>query len=160
MTGELLVKGPTLFKGYLGKPKETDEAMTRDGYFKTGDIVSKDSDGYYRILGRKSADIIKCAGHKVSALEVEAKLHEHPRIAEATVLGVPHEIYGEIVAALVRPEGGEPPVTDSEVSSWAASHLAPYKVPRKVKIVERIPKNAVGKVNKPNLKRDAFGCVP
>ncbi|KAH7288987.1 hypothetical protein KP509_31G052400 [Ceratopteris richardii] len=136
-TGELCVKSPSLFKEYWRRPEVTKESFGEDGYFRTGDSATRDDDGYYIILGRSSVDIMKVGGFKLSALEIEAVLLEHPFIAECAVLGLPDIYYGEIICAVVvlsdeaksqAAANGDPPLTLSGLKSWAKERMAPYKV--------------------------------
>ncbi|KAL4386122.1 hypothetical protein GQ457_09G006510 [Hibiscus cannabinus] len=159
--GELCVKSPSLFKEYWKLPQVTKESFTDDGFFKTGDACRVDEDGYYVILGRTSADIMKVGGYKLSALEIESVLLQHPDIAECCVFGLPDKDYGEAVSAIV--------VLDSEqkrkleesnsafsleyLCNWAKDKLAPYKLPTRLMVWDSLPRNAMGKVNKKELKR-------
>ncbi|MEK6254079.1 MAG: AMP-binding protein, partial [Gemmatimonadales bacterium] len=146
-TGEILVRGPAVFLEYWGRPDET-EASFRDGWFRTGDEAILE-DGAYRILGRQSVDIIKTGGFKVSALEIEGVLREHPEIDECAVVGIPDPEWGEAVcAALVGPSD----LTRDELRNWAADRLARYKIPARVKCVPELPRNVMGKVNKPRVE--------
>ena len=146
-TGEILVRGPAVFLEYWGRPAET-EASFRDGWFRTGDEATLE-DGAYRILGRQSVDIIKTGGFKVSALEIEGVLSEHPEIDECAVVGIPDPEWGEAVcAALVGPCD----LARDELRNWAADRLARYKIPARVKRVPELPRNAMGKVNKPRVQ--------
>jgi malonyl-CoA/methylmalonyl-CoA synthetase len=146
-TGEILVRGPAVFLEYWGRPDET-EASFRDGWFRTGDEAILE-DGAYRILGRQSVDIIKTGGFKVSALEIEGVLREHPEIDECAVVGIPDPEWGEAVcAALVGPSD----LTRDELRNWAADRLARYKIPARVKRVPELPRNVMGKVNKPRVQ--------
>ncbi|KAK1938943.1 Acyl-CoA synthetase family member 3 [Phytophthora citrophthora] len=156
--GELRVKGPSVFREYWRKPEATAKEFDTDGWFKTGDIVQY-SNGLksFRIRGRASADILKTAGYKVSALDVERVLLTHPQVLECAVFGLPDETWGQIVAAVIRsdvkggkvvPETFSPPLVD-----FSKEHLASYRVPRKYFFVEEIPKNAMGKVNKKALAK-------
>jgi len=147
--GEIEVRGPGVFKEYWNRPLETERAW-RDGWFRTGDIAVEES-GTYRILGRQSVDIIKTGGYKVSALEVEEGLREHPRIAECAVVGLPDEEWGERVAAAVVLTDAATLELD-ELRSWAKDRIAAYKTPTRLLIVEALPRNPLGKVNKPELK--------
>lgn len=163
--GELLVRGPMVFKEYWGRPDATAESFDGEGFFRTGDTVIRESDGYWRILGRTSVDIIKCGGFKVSALEVEAKLLEHPRVAEVAVFGVPDEAYGEVVAATVvmresTDDGGDggDVADESGIGAWARERMSPYKAPQRFYFCESIPRNAMGKVNKKDLRAQFAGC--
>ncbi|MGE0445395.1 MAG: acyl-CoA synthetase [Vicinamibacterales bacterium] len=148
--GELEVRGPTVFKEYWQRPEET-QAAFHDGWFRTGDVAVEE-DGSYRLLGRTSVDIIKTGGFKVSALEIEAVLRDHPAIAECAVVGVPDEEWGERVAAAVelRP-GSALPI--NELQAWARDRLAPYKLPRALMPVGSLPRNAMGKVVKPDVRQ-------
>ncbi|XP_027168056.1 malonate--CoA ligase isoform X2 [Coffea eugenioides] len=160
--GELCVKSPSLFKGYWKLPKVTEESFIDGGFFKTGDAVRVDEDGYYIILGRTNADIMKAGGYKLSALEIEAVLLEHPVISECCVLGLPDRDYGEAVCAIVVPDAEvkrkreeelKPALSLEELSTWAKEKLAPYKLPTRLLLWESLPRNAMGKVNKKDLKR-------
>ncbi|MCE0481426.1 Malonate--CoA ligase [Datura stramonium] len=160
--GELCIKSPSLFKEYWKLPEVTKQSFTDDGYFKTGDTVTVDEDGYYIILGRTNADIMKVGGYKLSALEIEAVLLEHQAISECCVLGLPDKDYGEVVCAIVVPEAEvkrrrdeelKPALTLQELSDWAKEKLAPYKIPTHLFLWESLPRNAMGKVNKKELKR-------
>jgi len=146
-TGEIEVRGPAVFLEYWGRPSET-EASFHDGWFRTGDEAILE-EGAYRILGRQSVDIIKTGGFKVSALEIEGVLREHPEIDECAVVGVPDPEWGEAVcAALVGPSD----LTRDELRNWAADRLARYKIPARVKRVPELPRNVMGKVNKPRVQ--------
>jgi malonyl-CoA/methylmalonyl-CoA synthetase len=148
--GELEVRGPGLFSHYWRDPEATAEAF-RDGWFRTGDVAVLDQ-GSYRILGRQSVDIIKTGGYKVSALEIEDALLANPGVAECAVVGVPDPEWGErVTAAIVRRPGAR--VTVDGLRGWAAERLAPYKVPSRVHFVDELPRNALGKVVKPDLSR-------
>ncbi len=148
--GEIQVRGPGVFHEYWGKPAATVEAFT-DGWFKTGDVAVVE-EGSYRILGRNSVDIIKTGGYKVSALEIEEVLREHEQITEAAVVGLPDEQWGERVAAcLVMPV--EQQLTLEELRDWSKQRLAVYKVPSIMLAVEALPRNAMGKVEKPAIKQ-------
>lgn len=146
--GELLVRGPGVFEGYFERPDATREAFV-DGWFKTGDTVARDDDGTFRILGRTSVDILKSGGYKLSALEIEEVLREHPGIAEVAVVGLPDETWGERVVACIVAKGSPPSAED--VRSFAKERLASYKVPKEVIAMDDLPRNAVGKVMKPEL---------
>ncbi len=149
--GEIEVRGPSVFKEYLGREEAT-RASFRDGWFRTGDVAVREDDGYYRILGRSSVDIIKTGGEKVSALEIEAVLREHPAVEECAVVGLADPDWGEAVsAALILAEGGE--LRLEALREWARERLASYKVPRRVVCVRELPRNAMGKVLKPEVSR-------
>lgn len=148
--GEIQVKGPIVFSEYWNLPEVT-EASFDDGWFRTGDMAVMEDD-YYRIMGRLSTDIIKSGGYKLSALEIEAALLEHPGIRECAVIGIPDDTWGEMVAAVLSFENSEDPISLQALHSWGKDRLSPYKLPRKISIVEQLPRNAMGKVPKPQLK--------
>ncbi len=157
MPGEIEVRGPSVFKEYWGKPEATRDAF-RNGWFRTGDMSIVEN-GVYRILGRTSVDIIKSGGHKLSALEIEETLREHPAIAECAVLGVADPEWGERVAACVVLNAGNT-LELEELRSWAKHRMAAYKVPSRLLIVETFPRNAMGKVKKPALGALFNASVP
>ena len=149
--GEVAVRGPNVFSGYLNRPDATAAAMDRAGFFYTGDVASITADGEVRIVGRRATDLIKTGGYKVGAGEVEAALLEHPGVREAAVIGVPDDDLGErIVAFVVGYEGAAPP-GEKELSDHVAGLLAPHKRPRTVRVVAGLPRNAMGKVLKKEL---------
>jgi malonyl-CoA/methylmalonyl-CoA synthetase len=143
--GELQVRGPGVFLEYWQRPAET-RAAFEDGWFRTGDVASLE-EGSYRLLGRRSVDIIKTGGYKVSALEIEELLREHPAVADCAVIGEADEEWGERVTALVELKQGETLDLD-RLQSWSKSRLAPYKVPRALRCGPLL-RNAMGKVIKP-----------
>jgi malonyl-CoA/methylmalonyl-CoA synthetase len=147
--GELEVKGPSVFSEYWQRPDATREGF-RNGWFRTGDIAIEEG-GRYRIFGRKSVDVIKTGGEKVSALEVEGLLRTHPSIIDCAVVGVPDTTWGEEVVAVVVTDEQE--LSLDEVRDFAREHLAPYKLPRRLVHVDELPKNAMGKTVKPDLKQ-------
>ena len=146
--GQIEVRGPTVFNEYWNNPEATRSAF-REGWFCTGDtaVVEK---GVYRILGRTSIDVLKTGGHKVSALEIEEVLRDHPAIAECAVIGVPDPEWGERVAvAVVLHEGY---VLDLQsLRSWAQKSLALHKVPSRLLVLHALPRNTMGKVMKPSI---------
>ena len=146
--GELEVRGPAVCLEYWQRPDET-QAAFRDGWFRTGDVAVCEQ-GSYRLLGRNSVDIIKTGGYKVSALEIEEILRTHPAIAECAVVGVSDEDWGERVSAAVELRSGASLSLD-ELQQWAKVQLAPYKVPRALQAVPALPRNAMGKVVKPEV---------
>ena len=145
--GEILVRGPNVFGGYWQRPDATAGAFV-DGWFRTGDLGAWDPDGYLRILGR-SKELIISGGYNVYPREVEDVLLGHPRISEVAVVGTPSDEWGEIVTAFIVPDGAAP--TDDELLAFAADRLAPYKRPRLVRVVDALPRNAMGKVLKQEL---------
>eukprot|EP01034_Spumella_vulgaris_P036385 gene36385-44882_t len=165
--GELRVKGPTVFSRYLNLPKVTADNFDTEGYFKTGDIASVSSDGYYKILGRNSSDIIKSSGYKLSALEIEREILGHPQILECAVLGLPDDILVEKILAVVTVRDTADKSVDassvdlpSSLRSFLGDKLAAYKQPRHVVVVKEIPRNHLGKVNKKSLLKDLNITVP
>lgn len=147
--GEIQVRGPAVFAEYWNLPAIT-EGSFQDGWFRTGDMAILE-DGYYRILGRLSVDIIKSGGYKLSALEIEDVLRQHPMIQECAVVGVADEMWGEAVAAAIKTLD-EAPLHPDELKEWAGERLSKYKIPKIVKAVEAFPRNAMGKVIKPSVR--------
>lgn len=146
--GEIEVRGPGVFAEYWGKPEAT-RAAFHAGWFRTGDTAVVEN-GVYRILGRTSIDILKTGGHKVSALEIEEALREHPAVAECAVVGLPDAEWGDRVAAAVVLHDGN--VLDlPSLRTWALESLAAYKVPSRLLLVAALPRNAMGKVMKPSV---------
>ncbi|HEX2189959.1 MAG TPA: acyl-CoA synthetase, partial [Longimicrobiaceae bacterium] len=148
--GEVEVRGPNVFLEYWRRPEATAEAF-RDGWFRTGDVAVVE-DGYYRILGRRSVDIVKTGGYKVSALEIEEVLRTHPDVAECAVVGVEDPEWGERICAAVEVRDGAS-LTLEALQRWARERLAPYKLPRDLRTVASLPRNAMGKVTKPDVAR-------
>jgi malonyl-CoA/methylmalonyl-CoA synthetase len=146
--GEVEVRGPTVFQEYWQRPVETGAAF-RDGWFRTGDMGVVER-GAYRLLGRTSVDIIKTGGFKASALEIEEVLREHPAVAECAVVGLQDPEWGERVAAAVELRAGAALSLDV-LQGWAKERLAPYKVPRALRVVGALPRNTMGKVVKPDV---------
>jgi malonyl-CoA/methylmalonyl-CoA synthetase len=150
---ELWVRGPSVFPGYFRRDDATAAAFS-DGWFRTGDVAERAPDGYVRLLGRTSVDILKSGGYKLSALEIEEALRENAAVAEVAVVGVPDEIWGERVVAVVVPAPGRAAECASDrLRAWAKDRLAPYKIPREVITASALPRNALGKVVKPELVR-------
>lgn len=147
--GEILVLGEGVFSEYWNRPEETAAAFDGDWY-RTGDVAVLENDSY-RIIGRRSIDIIKTGGYKVSALEIEEVLRDHPAIGDCAVVGMPDEEWGELVCAAI--EGAGDVVGEDEIRSWAKARLAPYKVPRAVVHLDALPRNAMGKVVKSDLRK-------
>jgi len=148
--GRLQVQGDTLFDGYLGRPEATAASWTADGWFVTGDVATVDGDGRHRILGRESVDLIKTGGFRVGAGEVEAALLARDDIAEAAVIGVPDDDLGQRIVAVVVPREGAT-VVPADVIAEVAARLSAHKRPREVRVVEALPRNALGKVVKTDL---------
>jgi long-chain acyl-CoA synthetase len=146
--GEIVVRGHNIFAGYLNKPEETAAAIV-DGWFRTGDLGTKDADGYVTIVDRKKDMVIR-GGYNVYPREVEETMLRHPAVAQIAVIGLPDPQYGEEVCAVVIKEPGHE-VTDTELSAWAKDHLAAYKYPRRVIFVDALPLGPSGKVLKREL---------
>jgi long-chain acyl-CoA synthetase len=143
-TGELLVRGPQVMKGYWNRPDETAQMLDQDGWLHTGDIARVDEDGYFSIVDRKK-DMIIASGYKIFPREVEEVLFAHPKVAEAAVAGLPDRYRGETVKAYIIPvEGAD--LTAEEIIAYCRENLAPYKVPRLVEFRTELPKTMIGKV--------------
>jgi long-chain acyl-CoA synthetase len=141
--GELIVRGPQVFQGYYGKPEETDAVMV-DGWFRTGDIVTIDEAGFVRIVDRIK-ELIITGGFNVAPTEVENALRQHPLVEDAAVVGLPSESSGEeVVAAILVADGQEADV--EAIREFARTILTPYKVPRRIFVVDELPKSIIGKV--------------
>ncbi|QCQ93109.1 acyl-CoA synthetase [Rhodococcus sp. SGAir0479] len=148
--GQLQIAGSTLFDGYLGNPEKTAESTTDDGWFETGDIAIVDPDGFHRIVGRESIDMIKSGGYRIGAGEVEQALLAHPGIQEAAVIGVPDTDLGQRIVAYVV---GDCP-DHGVLSDFVARSLSIHKRPREIRVVDTLPRNAMGKVQKKVLIAD------
>jgi acyl-CoA synthetase (AMP-forming)/AMP-acid ligase II len=150
--GEILVRSNGIMTGYWRRPEDT-AASFRDGWFATGDMARRDRDGYVTIAGRKSVDFIKSGGFKISAREIEDVLRRHPRVRDVAVVGAPDRVWGERILAAVVLESAAGPAPTSEalleeLSSFCGRSLADYKRPREIRILEELPRNALGKVQK------------
>lgn len=148
--GEIRVRGDNVFLEYWNNPEATSESFV-DGWFRTGDVAVREK-GYYRIMGRLSVDIIKSGGYKLSALEIEGTLLTHDKIAECAVVGLEDETWGEAVTAFVTLKPGQT-LSLPELKTWCESRMSPYKIPKSLRLLESLPRNAMGKVIKPDLKR-------
>jgi malonyl-CoA/methylmalonyl-CoA synthetase len=149
--GEIAVRGPNVFAGYLGRPDATAAVRDAEGWFYTGDLATMAPDGYVRIVGRRATDLIKTGGFKVGAGEVEAALLEHPAVGDCAVVGVADDDLGERIVAFVVPREGS--AADAQgLKDHVARLLAPHKRPREVRFVEALPRNAMGKVLKSALR--------
>jgi len=145
--GELQVRGPTVMAGYLNRPDADVEVFHPGGWFATGDVACIDPGGFHRILGRRSVDLIKSGGYRIGAGEVEAALLAHPGVSEAAVVGVADDDLGQAVVAFVVAEG----VIGTELAEFVASSLSVHKRPRRVELVDELPRNAMGKIQKAAL---------
>ncbi len=148
--GEILINGDNVFLEYWNRPNATEESFVDGRWFKSGDIAIVE-DGYYRIMGRNSVDIIKSGGYKISALEIEEVLRTHNLIKDCAVVGIDDDEWGElIVAALVV---SDPAIDLKELNKWLREKMAAYKTPRKYLLVSELPRNAMGKVTKNDVKK-------
>lgn len=154
--GGIQVRGPNVFSGYWRMPEKTAEEFTTDGYFKTGDVGRVDERGYVIIVGR-SKDLIISGGYNVYPAEIEGALNEMPGVAESAVVGVPHPDFGEVGVAVVIPRPGETPDPDALVGALKA-RLANFKIPKRCYVVNELPRNTMGKVQK-NLLREQYKAL-
>jgi long-chain acyl-CoA synthetase len=150
-TGELIVRGPQVMRGYLNKPDDTAQTLT-DGWLHTGDIAMMDTDGYFFIVDRKK-DMIICGGYNVYPRDVEEVLFSHPKVQEATVIGVPHPTRGECVKVFVVLKSGQT-ASESELIEFCKGSLATYKLPTSIEFRADLPKTNVGKVLKKDLRAE------
>ncbi len=158
--GELFIRGPSVFKGYWNRPEATLAAFA-DGWFKTGDIALRAESGAVRLLGRTSVDILKSGGYKLSALEIEEALRDNPAVAEVAVIGLPDEVWGDRVVAVIVPRpGAEAACATEAIRAWARDRLAAYKIPRETVLVTALPRNPLGKVVKPELIQSLLATRP
>jgi malonyl-CoA/methylmalonyl-CoA synthetase len=143
-TGELLVRGPSVFSGYWNRSEATADSFTDDGWFRTGDLGEFDPDGYLRIVGR-SKELIITGGYNVYPREVEDVLRRHAHVEDVAVAGLPSDEWGETVCAWIVPRGE---IDAEEIIAFASRYLAAYKCPRVIKVVDELPRNSLGKVLK------------
>jgi fatty acid CoA ligase FadD36 len=146
--GGLQVRGPMLFGGYLNRPDATAECWTDDGWFRTGDVAAIDAGGFHRIVGRESVDLIKSGGFRIGAGEIETALLGHPAVAEAAVVGIADDDLGQRIVAFVVPREGVAEDLDRTLIDHVAQQLSVHKRPREVRLVDSLPRNAMGKVQK------------
>src|ERR1035437_8666031 len=142
--GELQVQAPALFDGYLHRPEATAAAWTADGWFRTGDVAVIDPTNFHRIVGRESTDLIKSGGYRIGAGEVETALLSHPGVLEAAVVGEADADLGQRIVAYVVGTG----LAGVDLAGFVADELSVHKRPREVRIVDSLPRNAMGKVQK------------
>lgn len=153
--GEIRVRGANVFWGYLNRPEATASAMDEQGWFYTGDLAVMDRDGLVKIVGRRATDLIKTGGYKVGAGEVETAIREHPAVVDCAVVGVPDDDLGERIEAFVVVRKDVDPPTEASLIAHVCSLISAHKRPRKVHWVDELPRNAMGKVRKAELKRMA-----
>jgi malonyl-CoA/methylmalonyl-CoA synthetase len=149
--GEVQLRGPNIFKGYWKQPQKTAEAFSADGWFRTGDLGFREHDGYLTLCGR-SKDLIISGGLNIYPPEVERVLGEHPAVAACAVIGCPDREWGERVTAVVVLNRGET-VSSSDLIAFCRERLAPYKSPKSVVLATDLPRNAMGKVQKAELRK-------
>ncbi len=154
-TGNLQVQGPNVFRGYWRMPDKTAEDFTADGFFNTGDKATIDADGYVSIVGR-AKDMIISGGLNVYPKELEMVIDDMPGVKESAVIGVPHADFGEAVVAVIIADGCAP--TAVEVIAYCKTQLANFKVPKRVEVIDALPRNAMGKVQK-NVLRERFAVT-
>jgi fatty acid CoA ligase FadD36 len=133
-----------MFSGYLNRPEANQESFTPDGWFRTGDIATIAADGWHQIIGRASIDMIKSGGYRIGAGEVENALLAHPGVREAAVIGAPHPDLGQQVVAYVVADA----VTEAQLIEFVTGRISAHKRPRQVHLVDQLPRNAMGKVQK------------
>ncbi|MEV0643129.1 AMP-binding protein, partial [Streptomyces sp. NPDC050619] len=148
--GEIVYRGPSVMTEYWNRPAETETAFT-GGWFHSGDLVRQDEDGYLYVVDRLK-DMIISGGENVYCVEVEDVLAAHPQVAEVAVVGVPDEKWGETPMAVVVPADPAEPPTGEDITRWCRERLAAYKCPRRVTIVDTLPRNPSGKVRKNQLR--------
>jgi malonyl-CoA/methylmalonyl-CoA synthetase len=151
-TGIIEVRGPNLLKGYWNNPEKTAAAFRPDGFFITGDVAHLDKDGYVVIVGRAS-DMIISGGYNVYPKEIETVLDTLPGVGESAVIGVPHPDFGEGVVAVIRTIPGQAHPAEADIIAALKGQLAGYKVPKKLVFVDELPRNAMGKVIKAELRK-------
>lgn len=149
--GKLHVRGPMMFDGYLNRPEATAEAFDADGWYRTGDVAAVDAGGMHRIVGRESVDLIKSGGYRIGAGEIETALLGHPGVEEAAVVGMPDADLGQRIVAYVV---GAAELNAEGLIDYVAQQLSVHKRPREVRVVDALPRNAMGKVLKKQLLSD------
>ena len=148
--GEVIARGENVMKGYLNRDEETRQAL-RDGWFHTGDVGRLDEEDFLYLLDRKK-DMVVSGGENIYTAEVEAVLHQHPGVAEAAVIGVPDDTFGEALVAVIVTEAGAN-LTPEEIIGHCRGKIGGYKIPRRIEQVEAMPKSALGKILKTELRK-------
>ncbi|WP_446225863.1 acyl-CoA synthetase [Nocardia sp. IBHARD005] len=146
--GGLQVRGPMLFDGYRNRPEASARDWTEDGWFRTGDVAVIDADGFHRIVGRESIDLIKSGGYRIGAGEIETALLGHPAVAEVAVVGLPDDDLGQRIVAFVVARDGGSDALGIELTAYVGEQLSAHKRPREVRFADSLPRNAMGKVQK------------
>ena len=153
--GEVQIKGPNVMKGYWNMPEATAEAIDPEGWFSSGDMATVDEDGYFKIVDRKKEMILR-GGYNVYPREIEEVLYEIPAVAEAAVMGIPHDDLGEEIVAVVSFKEGES-ATPDEIQAYAKDQVAAYKYPRHIVILDELPKGPTGKLLKREIDLSGVG---
>jgi malonyl-CoA/methylmalonyl-CoA synthetase len=149
--GVIEVKGPNVFKGYWRNPQKTAEDF-RDAWFITGDVAHKQTDGRITIVGR-AKDLVISGGYNIYPIEIETEINAFPGVAESAVVGVPHPDFGEAVVAVIAKTPGATPPTEREMIAALGERLAKFKLPKRFFTVDDLPRNAMGKVQKVELRK-------
>ena len=159
-TAEILLRGPNVFPGYWGRPDATRDAFTDDGWFRTGDVGAHDADGYLRIVGR-AKELIISGGFNVYPREVEDVLLEHPAVAEVAVVGEPSDEWGEVVVAVVVARDAPATLRPRRAARVRGRAARALQATAPVRVVDALPRNALGKVVRPSSDRDSsrLSCV-
>jgi long-chain acyl-CoA synthetase len=150
-TGELIIRGPQVMKAYLNQPSETENTL-RNGWLYTGDIAKMDDDGYFYIVDRKK-DMIISSGYNVYPRDIDEVLYENPKVKEACAVGIPHPTRGEAIKAFVALKEGES-ATGQELIDFCKGKIAVYKLPTEIEFRDELPKSAVGKILRKDLRTD------
>lgn len=153
--GELCTRGYSVMTGYWNDPAKSEAAIDAEGWMHSGDLAVMDDDGYVRITGRISDMVIR-GGENIYPREIEEFLHTHPDVLDAQVIGVPDEIYGEELMAVVMLRDGAGPLTVERLREFCAGRLAHFKVPRYLRVVAEFPMTATGKVRKDEVRRQVI----
>ena len=149
--GEICLKGPNVTKGYWKKPEETANAMTADGFFRTGDVGFMDEDGYVYIVDR-TKDMLLCGGFNVYPRNIEEAIYQHPSVEEVSVIGIPDAYRGETPKAFVKLKAGAPPLTLDEMKAFLRDRLGKHEMIGAMEIRAELPKTPVGKISKKDLR--------
>jgi malonyl-CoA/methylmalonyl-CoA synthetase len=149
--GEIYLRGPNVFRGYWNRPDASAEALSPDGWLRTGDVGQRSADGYVSIVGR-AKELIISGGFNIYPREVEEVLEEHPAVREVAVVGKTSHEWGEEVVAFIVPVQAEAPPAQAEIESWCRERLAAYKRPRRLAFVSGLPRNAMGKIVRSELQ--------
>ncbi len=157
--GEICVKGPNVMKGYWKKPEATAAAMTADGFFRTGDVGYMDEDGYVYIVDR-TKDMLLVGGFNVYPRNIEEAIYQHPSVEEASVIGVPDAYRGETPKAFVKLKAGAPPLTLDDLKAFLKDRLGKHEMISALEIRAELPKTAVGKISKKDLREAERARAP